>query len=246
MSIDKLQQQRFELKYIIGEHKAQSMRHYIQNYLKIDEFAATQSQFSYPVHSLYLDSSNFKTYQDTINGNRNRYKIRIRHYEDNGEKVFLEMKRRYDQVITKKRAIIYRDNWEELVFTPLPTMDHLIYKTDEQFKALQYICRFINILNAKPQVHVSYLREAYELDDSNAVRVTFDRDVRTEYVKDYKLTTKLLNPVSVFKNNVVLELKFTNKYPNWMNEMVQLFGLRRESAAKYVDGINEMKYKRMA
>ncbi|MEX0719791.1 MAG: polyphosphate polymerase domain-containing protein [Balneolaceae bacterium] len=243
MSKDKLQEQRFELKYIISEQKAQSMRYFVQNYLTIDAYGATQPRRSYPVHSLYLDSPSFQTYQDTINGNRNRYKLRVRHYEgDKKGSVFLEMKRRYDRVISKKRAEIPREHLEDIMYGHLPTMDHLVQKTDKQLDSLRYICRLINMLNAKPQVHVAYYREAYELENSNSVRITFDRDVRTEYVKNLRLSTDLAKPISVFRNNVILELKFTNRYPHWMNEMIQIFELRRESAAKYVDGLNRMNH----
>jgi hypothetical protein len=36
---------------------------------------------------------------------------------------------------------------------------------------------------------------------------------------------------------VILELKFTNRFPNWFRELVQVFDLRQCGAAKYVDGI---------
>ncbi|MDR9415710.1 MAG: polyphosphate polymerase domain-containing protein [Gracilimonas sp.] len=245
MSLDKLQKQRFELKYHITEHKAQLLRYFVQNYLKLDEYGATQPDLSYPVHSLYLDSPDFKTYHDTINGDRNRIKLRVRYYEDEArDTVFLEKKRRYDRVIAKKRAELPKAVLEELVNGVFPTIDHLVHKTEEQLSALIDIWRLINEINARPKVHVAYMREAYELNSSNAVRVTFDRHVTTEYVNDFRLSTKQNNPVTVFPS-VILEIKFTNRYPHWLNEMTQLFQLHRESAAKYVDGINTMKHKKI-
>lgn len=242
MHTDKLQKQRFELKYVISEHKAQNIRHFVKNYLDIDEYGEMYPRFSYPVHSLYLDSPAFKTYHDTINGNRNRFKIRIRHYGgENQEAVFLEVKRRYDRVIAKKRAEVPSNVLEELIYGPLPTLEHLVNPTQEQFNSLQHICQIIHEINAKPKIHVSYLREAYLPENSNAVRITFDRDVKASYINALSLSSEHNNPVSVFGNKVILELKFTNRYPRWLNEMTQLFHLRRESAAKYVDGIKHLK-----
>jgi hypothetical protein len=43
----------------------------------------------------------------------------------------------------------------------------------------------------------------------------------------------------VFGKKVILELKFTNRFPNWFMDLVQIFGLRAGSAAKYVDGITD-------
>jgi hypothetical protein len=35
----------------------------------------------------------------------------------------------------------------------------------------------------------------------------------------------------------VLELKFTNRFPDWFRELVRIFGLVQCGAAKYVDGV---------
>ncbi|MEX2603853.1 MAG: VTC domain-containing protein, partial [Gracilimonas sp.] len=139
MYTEKLQKQRFELKYLINEQQAQNIRHFVQSYLTIDEYGATQPQLSYPVHSLYLDSPAFKTYFDTINGNRNRFKLRIRYYEkDNEDTAFLELKQRYDRIIAKKRAKVPVKSLDELIFGPLPSMDQFSYLSKEQFKSLHY------------------------------------------------------------------------------------------------------------
>lgn len=245
MDTDKLQPQRFELKYIINEHKAQNIRHFVNTYLNVDEFGATQPHNSYSVHSLYLDSPEYKTYHDTINGNRNRFKLRIRHYGgENQETVFLEMKRRYDRVISKERAKVPLPLLEDVIYGPMPGRELIENQTDEQFKSFQSICRMIREINARPKIHVAYLREAYELEGSNAVRITFDRDVTVSHTNTLSLSSQQNNPVSVFGDAVILELKFTNRYPHWMNEMTQLFHLRIESAAKYVDGIQHLKRKK--
>lgn len=248
MYIEKLQKQRFELKYVIDEPTAQRMRHYVQNYLTIDEYGATQPDLSYPVHSLYLDSPAYKTYFDTLNGNRNRFKLRIRYYEKaNDETAFLEIKQRYDRVIAKKRAKVPVKALDELIYGPLPSFDQFPGMPDNKFKDLFHICRIIHELNAQPKAHVSYKREAYELEGSNAVRITFDRNVTTEEERELLLVQEQQNPVRVFDPNcVILELKFTNRYPYWMNDLIQHFQLRRESAAKYVDGIKRLKRKRIA
>jgi hypothetical protein len=45
------------------------------------------------------------------------------------------------------------------------------------------------------------------------------------------------HPASVFGNDVVLELKFTNRFPDWFKELARVFGLMQCGAAKYVDGV---------
>lgn len=235
---DKLQKQRFEIKYRISEYKAQEIRHFVSQYLALDPYGATQADFSYPVHSLYVDSDAMKTFHDTINGNRNRYKLRIRYYENGEDKpVYFEIKRRFDRVIAKKRAKVDRHNVSVLLSGQMPSMEQAVIKTPEQFESLEHFCYLVNQINARPKIHVAYRREAYELEGSNAVRVTFDRQVTSESQSSSRLATTMNQPVSVFGNEVILELKFTNRYPIWLQELTQLFHLRQDSAAKYVDGV---------
>ena len=105
MEKDKLQPQRFELKYLVNEDVALAMRDFVRSYLVPDEFASKSADFSYPNHSLYLDSDDLRIYWDVINGNKNRYKLRLRYYDDNpAAPVFFEIKRRSDNAILKEAA----------------------------------------------------------------------------------------------------------------------------------------------
>jgi hypothetical protein len=44
-------------------------------------------------------------------------------------------------------------------------------------------------------------------------------------------------PVRVFGPEVILELKFTDRFPDWFKELVRVFGLMQCGAAKYVEGV---------
>ncbi|MCH8494345.1 MAG: polyphosphate polymerase domain-containing protein [Balneolales bacterium] len=243
MTDSKLQRQRFEYKYRISETKALALRQFVSSYMDLDSYGALQPDLSYPVHSLYLDSPNYQTYTDTINGNRNRYKLRVRYYE-NGENapVYLEVKRRFDKVIAKKRAVVHRDAVQQLLDGQFPMHSHLTNPSPEQFEALQYFCDTQMRLNASPKTHIAYRREAYENDGNNSVRVTFDRHVYSEAVNNRIVTFNNVtdNPISVFGSEVILELKFTNRFPEWFKHIVQSYGLKQESAAKYVDGLIQL------
>lgn len=242
---DKVQKQRFELKYRISEAKAQQMRYFVEDYLHCDTYGRTKPNRSYPVHSLYLDSKHLKTYQDTINGDRNRFKLRVRYYESEDTPVYFEVKRRYNKVIRKKRAKVHRHAVKDILLGQLPTYGHLVNKTPDQLEALEYFCYLQNQLQATPKMHVTYFREAYELDGSNAVRVTFDRFVKSTPHVSYELREDMPNYLSVFGNTVILELKFTDRFPFWLQELTQLFHVRQQSAAKYVDSVENLKFKKI-
>ena len=237
MAQDRLQTQRFELKYIVKEETAQAIRRFVSCYLKPDEFAAKLPNYSYPVHSLYLDSPDLTTYQAVQTGEKNRYKLRIRYYSDNDSTVYFEIKRRTNDVISKMRAKVRREAVQPLLNGQPPQLSHLASPDTKQYFALQEFCRLTQRLRAAPKSHVAYMREAWMSSLNNSVRVTFDRAVRCEPEFGAALKTGLGAAVSPFDDRVVLELKFVDRMPNWFSEMVRLFGLVRGGAPKYAQGI---------
>src|SRR5688572_13517455 len=238
MAKDKLQASRFELKYIIPEETALQIRDYVRSYLELDENGVGKPNYSYPVHSLYLDSDDLKLYWSTINGDKNRFKLRIRFYNNNPETpVFFEIKRRMNNCIMKKRGSVRREAVARLLAGHMPEPSFLVSKEAKHMFAVQDFCRLTQEIGAKPKVHIGYYREAYVPHDDNSARLTMDREVRSEPELTPRLNTKMLRPILVWGKDIVLELKFTNRFPEWFRDLVRVFGLRQCGAAKYVDGV---------
>lgn len=238
MAKDKLQTSRFEQKYIITEEQALQIRDFVRAYLELDENGVGKPNFSYPVHSLYLDSNDLKLYWTTINGDKNRFKLRIRFYNNKPETpVFFEIKRRMNNCIMKKRGGVKRAKVDSILDGQFPDPSHILSKDPKQLVALQDFCTLMHQIRAVPKVHIAYLREAYVPHDDNSARLTMDRLVRSEPELTARFNTQMQNPILVWGNDVVLELKFTNRFPQWFRELVQVFGLRQCGAAKYVDGV---------
>jgi hypothetical protein len=235
---DRLQLQRFELKYIIREEVALQVRDFVRSYLEIDEYGASRPNLSYPVHSLYLDSEDLVLYWHTINGNKNRYKLRLRFYENRpSAPVYFEIKRRMNDAILKQRGGVRREAVAWILAGHLPEPGHLVSNDPRQLAALQRFSELMNRHHTKPKAHVAYLREAWISPHNNSVRVTMDRQVLCDPEPSARLSTDLLNPILVFGGSVVLELKFTGRFPDWFRELVRVFGLTQCSAAKYADGV---------
>lgn len=237
MAIDRLQTQRFELKYLVREKDAAAIRQFVRCYLKPDEFAANLPNYSYPVHSLYLDSPDLATYQAVQTGEKNRFKLRIRYYSEKDEAVYFEIKRRTNDCISKMRAKVRRDAVADLINGRPPQMKHLAKADPKHFAALVEFCRLMHHLDAAPKSHVAYMREAWMSPVSNSIRVTFDRAVRCEPEFDCVLGTNFGGAVSPFDDKVVLELKYVDRIPTWCCEMVRAFGLVRGGAPKYAQGV---------
>lgn len=238
MNTDRLQARRFELKYRIDEYTARAVRDFARAHLDPDPFGASPAAPSYPVHSLYLDSRGLDLFHATINGDRNRFKLRARFYDDApGSPAYLEIKRRVDRCILKQRARVRRDAAAALLGGEVPAFAHLAAPDARHYAALQDFCTLLRGLDAGPSAHVAYEREAWLSRENNRVRVTLDRHVRCEVQHTPALATAFRHPAAVFAGQVILELKFTNRFPAWFHELVQHLNLRPDSAAKYVDGL---------
>lgn len=235
MNRNQMQTSRTELKYVINEELALQVRDFARRHLVLDEHSVGKPNFSYPVHSLYLDSDTLLTYWNTINGDRNRFKLRIRFYDEAPETpVFLEVKRRVNDSIKKQRAGLRRDVVRRILAGQLPDTAN---SDPKHAFAMHEFIRLMQQAQARPKLHVAYQREAYMPREDNSARLTLDRNVRSEPDPAARLSTRMRNPRITWGRAVILELKFTNRFPDCFGELVQRFKLKPTGAAKYVDGL---------
>jgi len=238
MARDRMQASRFELKYLVNEATAQAVRDFVRSYLNMDEYGVGKPNYSYPVHSLYLDSDNLEIYWRTVNGDKNRFKLRLRYYSDHPETpVFFEIKRRMKDIIQKQRGGVRHEAVPRILSGHFPEPSELVSKSPGGLVAVQRFVTLMTELNARPCTHIFYLREAYVSDDDE-VRVTMDRHVLSEPNPSGIIKVKMRDPVHAYRGLVILELKFTNRFPNWFRELVRMANAMQTGAAKYVSGIS--------
>jgi hypothetical protein len=53
-------------------------------------------------------------------------------------------------------------------------------------------------------------------------------------------------PVHSYAGLVILELKFTNRFPNWFRDLVRMAEAMQTGAAKYLSGVNLMGHRNLA
>ena len=245
MKKDRMQQTRFELKYLLKESVAERVREFARCHLDFDPFSAGRPDYSYPVHSLYLDSDRLELYWRTVNGDKNRFKLRLRYYNDQADApVFFEIKRRMDNAILKQRAAVKRSAASLLLRGHLPGPEDLCGDGPAGLAAAQRFVQLMTESNASPRSHISYRREAYISEDDH-LRVTMDRDILSEPQLDGTIRTAMDKPVRSFKGLVVLELKFTERFPNWFRELVRMANAMQSGAAKYVSGVAGLGHRRV-
>lgn len=241
MRKDKLQSARYEFKYLVSEPKARQVRELVLHHLEPDDFTWGNEGLGYPVHSLYLDSHDFKTCVATQHGEKNRFKLRLRFYDDPKGPIFFEIKRRVDLVILKQRAEVARRHVAALLEGAAADRSFLLDPdNDRQFKALYNFCELRDRLHARPAAYTSYMREGYEKQGTNAVRVTFDRRLRAGTYRGVLGVDDVEEWSLLEMGGVVLELKFTDRFPEWMLTLVQMFNLTRRGFAKYVKCVSQV------
>ena len=235
---------RYELKYLIPNHLAWKVRAFVQQHLELDEFCVGMPKLSYPIHSLYLDSDDWKIFWHGMNGNKNRYKLRIRYYNEKPKTpIFWEIKRRMKDVILKQRCGIKRPYAYNVINGLMPKPEEMIAPDDpSELKAIEEFFRLQCSLGASGKMDVAYDREAYVSAHNNEFRVTFDRNVRVCTRFDQLLTTKMVDPFQCTGEGydpndvVILELKFTERFPNFYRDLVHSFDLTQCGAAKFAEG----------
>jgi hypothetical protein len=234
MARDRLQKQRFELNYLVSEEFAILTRDFLRAYLDYDEHCVGKADYSYLVESIYVDSDDLKLYRDIVDERKIRYQLRLRYYSIKSDApVFFEIKKWISNCTFKQRAGVRPECVESVLTGSSPQVEHLVSKAPEHLVALQNFLRFAQQIRARPKIRIAYMREAYVSDDGEC-RVTLDRNVVGEPHVDGTIADAVMkNPRTSFSGQVIVELKFTRRFPEWFKDLIRLFGAAPSHALKY-------------
>jgi hypothetical protein len=226
------------MKYVIGEAKAEVIRELIRPYIQPDRYSKLQRGGWYPIVSLYLDSQDLRLCRESLTGQKNRFKLRVRSYTDELDYPrFFEIKRRINTVIVKSRARVMSRDVPALLAGQRVGLQS--YTTDvDVFNQFQF---YINTIQARPAVLIRYMRQAFEGDSENRVRITFDRELC--YCVTEKPEVRLggggWQRSSITTTCIILEIKFTGCYPPWLRRTVEYLNLAQCSISKYATSIQQ-------
>lgn len=229
---------RYELKYLVSEATALAINEFIKPLMPLDRYSKLQPGGFYPIVSLYIDSEDLTLCKESLSGKKNRFKLRIRSYSDDPQyPAFFEIKRRTSSVINKSRAPVRHQDIPMLMDgLSLPHQD---FRTNRE--ALDQFQLYVKYIMAKPTILIRYLRKAYESESENRVRVTFDRELCYKVTREPRV---MLNGSSWQNNHlmlkgVILEIKYTAKYPIWLNRLVTTFNLDSRSISKFATSVEQ-------
>jgi hypothetical protein len=223
---------RYEYKYRIRPEQWARIRAGVESFLDADPLGDADG--SYFVYSLYLDSWDWRTATEALEGLRSRFKLRARTYDIHGDgPIFLEVKGRVGTTILKTRAKV--DRSVALTALGLPHGASLPNTVPPGLGA------FLNLrdkLDMTPRIWVRYRREALVSNWGDDARLTHDTELAVQIVDlDHPFAPSAGGWRAVGEPGVgTLEMKFCGASPSWMKWVVKSESLKRTSYSKYTHG----------
>lgn len=221
---------RYEIKYLVPATQMHQVRSVLGELLVPD--ANNGSQNGYYNHSIYFDSPDYRYYTEKNEGDLVRTKPRLRYYRpaitSAPGAISLELKGRYDRIVTKGRCFVDAATAESL----LNDADPAAALSDNVDAVSKEFCYLAHRFNLQPCVTVLYHREAFFSNIYKSVRVTYDSGLLCS------LSTRSLNPVDSYTDTlptgqVVVEVKYNDQIPKILLSRLQYLGIQQRTFSKF-------------
>lgn len=224
---------RHELKYILTKEQKERIVAHIQPYMSLDQYGRTT------ICNIYFDTENYRLIRRSIEKPEYKEKLRIRCYVNkNAEnKVFVEIKKKYDKVVYKRRLSMQEEQAMQWL------KQEKTCEIDSQIaREIDYFLEYYGTL--KPALYLSYEREAYYCKEDSDFRVTFDENVlcRQERIT-FQSDVGGIPVLDVDK--VLMEIKCAGGIPLWMTEILSKEKLYKISFSKYGTAYQNIIYPKM-
>lgn len=221
---------RYEMKYRITKKQQKAVLEAMLPYMKLDNFGHTQ------IRNIYFDTDNYRLARRSIEKPSYKEKLRIRSYKkvQAQDKVFVELKKKYDDIVYKRR--------ESLAYTELSIWLEKGNKTpfpvDTQIgREIAYVFTYYQTI--KPKVFLSYEREAFYALDGSDLRVTFDENILARR-GDLSLSGEIWGERLMDTDGVLMEIKTSGAIPLWMTKVLTKERLYKTSFSKYGTAYQQM------
>ena len=212
---------RYELKYMLTFEQKEKILEAMSPYMELDKYGRSC------VRNVYFDTENYRLIRRSIEKPAYKEKLRIRSYSQATDvsTVFVELKKKYEKVVYKRRL-------------PLSENDAMAWVCRERScpvdtqisREIDYFLDFYGKL--KPKVFLSYEREAYYDKGGGGFRVTFDDNILSRQT-DVTLCADVYGEPILPEGKVLMELKCSGGIPLWMVEILSRERIYKTSFSKY-------------
>lgn len=220
---------RYEKKYLMNEAIMNRMLPEILNHMEPDKFCRDGQTYS--ISNIYFDTEGFDVIRESLAKPFYKEKLRLRSYgipSSSEDIVFLEMKKKVNRMVTKRRAKLTAGEAERFLAKGEYPEDSS-YMTAQVLKEINY---YLSHKKVTAAMRISYERMAFFDREDSEFRLTFDQDIR--YVRGKvglydQEKGKLLLP----EDARLMEVKVSNAYPMWFANLLSEENVHIASFSKY-------------
>lgn len=195
--------QRYEKKFILTPGQYRQLLPLLEPWMEADKYG------EYTICNLYYDTDAFELIRTSVSRPPYKEKFRLRSYGVPGEKdkVFGEIKKKFDGVVYKRRVAAPLDEMER--FLAGGVLSH------ESSQIQREIHWFLRCHPIRPQVFIGYDRAAYAGREDPALRLTFDRNIRWR-TRELDLRAGDHGDPVLLHERVIMEIKIPQAVPLWL------------------------------
>ncbi len=221
---------RYELKYLLTDAQKQTVLQAMADFMELDQYGRTT------VRNIYFDTENYRLIRRSIDKPAYKEKLRIRSYKraKATSTVFVELKKKYESIVYKRRISLPENEAMEWVSGQQPCR-----KDTQISKEVDYFLQFYGSL--RPAVFLSYEREAYFAKDGSDFRVTFDDHILCRR-EDISLESAVYGTPLLPEGKVLMEIKCSGGIPLWMTKALSRERIFKTSFSKYGTAYQTMIY----
>lgn len=211
--------ERYERKYRLTKAQQRLILNGMRNHMKADNYGR------YTICNIYYDTDNWRLVRASIEKPVYKEKLRVRSYgvQDDDGKVFVELKKKYDGVVYKRRITTAPETAKDFLGGEIPGSSFgQIGREIEWFQSFY---------SAVPKVFIGYDRLAFAGIEQPELRITFDTDIRCRTTElDLRLGDHgaLILP----HDEVLMEIKLPGVCPIWLSELLSEVGAFPTSFSK--------------
>ena len=219
---------RYELKYMITREQKDRILRAMEPYMVQDKFGRST------IRNIYFDTDDFILARHSIAKPDFKEKLRIRSYAaaSPDSTVFVELKRKFDHVVYKRRVALpenFAMKWTQGFAGRLSS--ELAAIPPQMTSEFNYFLNYYGTL--RPAVFLSYDRLAYRMRDiSSDFRVTFDENI---LFRDYDMSlgSDIYGTPLLDEGKVLMEIKCSGGIPLWMTQVLSEKHIYKTSFSKY-------------
>ena len=213
---------RYEIKYMLTRAQREKLLQAMAGHLALDQYG------HHTIRNVYFDTDSFLLARRSLEKPLYREKLRVRSYGQarQDSTVFVEVKKKYDGVVYKRRlALPHAAAMAALAAgRPLPANSQ-IGREIEAFRRLYGP-------SLGPAMLLTYEREAFSPVDGVDFRLTLDENIRWR-TSCMDLGAGVWGSALLDPDQVLMELKTPGGLPLWMVRFLSEQGIRKISFSKY-------------